>query len=90
MHGRPKLGKERMVTVATRVEPNEVLRLKSLADECGMSLCGYMRELVRLELGRADRSNTARQKLIEENGQAKAANGIVEWLSGDIQGRSLT
>ncbi len=58
MHGRPKLGKERMVTVATRVEPSEVQKLKSLADECGMSLCGYMRELVRTELCRADRTKS--------------------------------
>ena len=45
-----------MVTVATRVEPNEVERLKSLAQECNMSLCGYMRELIRKELSRAERS----------------------------------
>jgi hypothetical protein len=55
MHGRPKLGKHRMVTVATCVEPDEVQMLRRLADECGMSLCGYMRELIRLELGRARR-----------------------------------
>lgn len=56
MHGRPKLGKHRMVTVATRVEPNEVRHLRDLAEECGMSLCGYMRELIRKELSRAERS----------------------------------
>lgn len=56
MHGRPKLGKHRMVTVATRVEPDEVQKLRSLADECGMSLCGYMRELIRQELSRAERT----------------------------------
>lgn len=59
MQGRPKLGNERMVTVATRVEPAEVMRLRDLADECGMSLCGYLRELIRGELSRADRSNAA-------------------------------
>ncbi len=59
MHGRPKLGKHRMVTVATRVEPDEALKLRHLADECGMSLCGYMRELVRRELRRAGRSDDA-------------------------------
>ncbi len=59
MHGRPKLGKHRMVTVATRVEPGEVQKLRILADECGMSLCGYLRELIRLELGRADRASKA-------------------------------
>ena len=56
MHGRPKLGKYRMVTVATRVEPNEVEQLKKLAQECDMSLCGYLRELIRKELSRADRA----------------------------------
>ena len=75
MHGRPKLGKERMVTVATRVEPIEVEKLKNLADECGMSLCGYMRELVRLELSRADRtiSATSREVPMSLNGSAVAA-----------------
>ena len=60
MHGRPKLGKHRMVTVATRVEPDEVQKLRSLADECGMSLCGYMRELIRVELVRAARNAESR------------------------------
>jgi len=49
-----------MVTVATRVEPNEVQRLRDLASECGMSLCGYMRELIRQELIRADRAEETR------------------------------
>lgn len=61
MHGRPKLGKQRMITVATRVEPDEVQRLRELAEECGLSLCGYMRELIRRELGRAERTDQ-RQK----------------------------
>ena len=65
MSGRPKLGKQRMVTVATRVEPEEVQKLRNLADECGMSLCGYMRELVRLELGRADRATGARREIAQ-------------------------
>ena len=56
MHGRPMLGKHRMVTVATRVEPQEVERLKELASECGLSVCAYMRDMIRLELGRANRA----------------------------------
>ena len=56
MLGRPKLGTHRMVTVATRVEPAEVQKLRQLANECGLSVCAYMRELVRLELNRADRN----------------------------------
>lgn len=55
MHGRPMLGKHRMVTVATRIEPQEVDKLKELAAECGISVCAYLRDLIRLELGRADR-----------------------------------
>ena len=57
MHGRPMLGKHRMVTVATRVEPQEVETLKELAAECGLSVCGYLRDLIRLEIGRAQRTN---------------------------------
>jgi hypothetical protein len=45
-----------MVTVATRVEPQEVERLKELASECGLSVCAYMRDMIRLELGRANRA----------------------------------
>jgi hypothetical protein len=45
-----------MVTVATRIEPQEVERLKSLAGECQLSVCAYLRELIRMEIGRADRS----------------------------------
>ncbi len=56
MYGRPMLGKHRMVTVATRIEPDELGRLKQLARECGLSVCGYLRDLVRLELARADRA----------------------------------
>ena len=56
MYGRPMLGKHRMVTVATRIEPDELGRLKQLAQECGLSVCGYLRDLVRLELARADRA----------------------------------
>ena len=55
MYGRPMLGKHRMVTVATRIEPDELGHLKRLAQECGLSVCGYLRDLVRLELARADR-----------------------------------
>ena len=56
MHGRPMLGKHRMVTVATRIEPQEVDRLKELAAECDMSVCAYLRDLIRLEIGRAGRA----------------------------------
>ena len=56
MLGRPKLGTHRMVTVATRVEPTELQRLRQLANECGLSVCAYVRELVRLELTRAERN----------------------------------
>ena len=70
MHGRPKLGKHRMVTVATRVEPDEVQHLRNLAEECGMSLCGYLRELIRKELSRAARTG----ELAEEDEQP-ARNG---------------
>jgi len=55
MHGRPMLGKHRMVTVATRIEPQELEQLKTLAGECSLSVCAYLRDLVRLELGRAER-----------------------------------
>ena len=55
MHGRPKLGKHRMVTVATRIEPQEIDTLKELAAECDLSVCGYLRDLIRLEIGRANR-----------------------------------
>ncbi len=55
MYGRPMLGKQRMVTVATRIEPDELDRLKQLAGECGISVCAYLRELVRLEFVRAER-----------------------------------
>lgn len=63
MHGRPMLGKHRMVTVATRIEPPEVERLKELAAECDISVCAYLRDLIRMELGRADR---AAEKVVGE------------------------
>ena len=72
MHGRPKLGKHRMVTVATRVEPDEVQSLRNLAEECGMSLCGYMRELIRKELSRAARAGD-----IADEEEQPARNGTV-------------
>ena len=71
MHGRPMLGKHRMVTVATRVEPQEVERLKELASECGLSVCAYMRDMIRLELGRANRA------------EARANGELRESLNGD-------
>ncbi len=71
MHGRPILGKHRMVTVATRVEPQEVERLKELANECGLSVCAYMRDMIRLELGRANRA------------EARANGDSLDALNGD-------
>ncbi|NND37610.1 MAG: ribbon-helix-helix protein, CopG family [Gammaproteobacteria bacterium] len=44
-----------MVTVATRIEPQEVAKLRELAADCGISVCAYLRDLIRLELGRARR-----------------------------------
>ena len=55
MLGRPKLGRHRMVTVASRIEPDESQRLRQLAAECNLSVCAYVRELIRLELSRAGR-----------------------------------
>ncbi len=55
MNGRPKIGNDRMVTIGVRVEPQERKRLEELASECDMSLCGYLRELVRMEISRAER-----------------------------------
>lgn len=55
MNGRPKIGNDRMVTIGVRVEPQERKRLEELAGECDMSLCGYLRELVRMEIARAAR-----------------------------------
>ena len=50
--GRPPLGKSRMVTVGIRIEPDEREQLEALAADCGMSLCAYLREVVRRELDR--------------------------------------
>ena len=61
MYGRPKLGNHKMVTVATRVEPDELAMVKQLADECGMSVCGYLRDMIRAELSRASRSGNGSQ-----------------------------
>ena len=69
MLGRPKLGTHRMVTVATRVEPDELQRLRQLANECGLSVCAYVRELVRRELNRADRNSEHRA--VPVNGGSK-------------------
>ena len=52
--GRPTLGKNRMVTVGIRIEPQERERLEELAAECNMSLCAYLREVARREIARAD------------------------------------
>ena len=70
MHGRPMLGKHRMVTVATRVEPQEVAQLKELASECGISVCAYLRDMIRQELGRANRA------------EARANGDSLEHLNG--------
>lgn len=76
MHGRPMLGKHRMVTVATRIEPQEVEKLKELASECGISVCAYLRDLIRLEIGRARRvdeiSAAGAQKGLNGNGNTRA------------------
>lgn len=72
MHGRPMLGKHRMVTVATRIEPQEIQKLKGLAAECGLSVCGYLRDLIRLELGRAERGAEGLNDT-ELNGACQAA-----------------
>ena len=76
MHGRPKLGKHRMVTVATRVEPDELQKLRQLAEECDMSLCAYMRELVRLEIGRAERSGALAKSDSTDIGRATAGQAV--------------
>jgi len=57
MNGRPIIGKNRMVTIGVRVEPTERERLEELAGECGISLCAYIREMIRLELARAARKD---------------------------------
>ena len=49
--GRPRLGSKRMVTVGVRIEPTERDRLEAMAQVRGLSLCAYLRDLVRHELG---------------------------------------
>ena len=68
MNGRPTLGKSRMVTIGVRVEPAERHRLEELARECDLSLCAYLREMIRAELSRASRSDTC----FEANGQVRS------------------
>jgi predicted DNA-binding protein len=70
MLGRPKLGTHRMVTVATRVEPAQVQRLRELANECGLSICAYVRELVRLELNRAERNTDLHRRSVNSNAES--------------------
>ena len=65
MNGRPTLGKTRMVTIGVRVEPTERQRLEELASECDLSLCAYLRQMIRMELARADRNNSLRQHVPE-------------------------
>ena len=55
MHDRRMLDKKRTVTVSTRIEPDELRQLKQLADECGICVCAYLRDLFRLEITRAGR-----------------------------------
>lgn len=74
MHGRPTLGKHRMVTVATRIEPQEVEKLQLLAAECGTSLCAYLRDLVRLEIGRAERA--ARRAEVDQPKSIRGGSSI--------------
>ena len=74
MLGRPKLGTHRMVTVATRVEPGEVQKLRDLANECGLSICAYMREMVRVELNRAERTTDLHGRGV--NGSARPIEPI--------------
>ena len=59
MNGRPIIGSNRMVTIGVRVEPAERERLEELAQECGISLCAYIRDMIRLELARAARHDNA-------------------------------
>jgi len=73
MYGRPMLGNQRMVTVATRIEPDELVKLKQLAAECDASLCAYLRDLIRLELTRAKSTIHADQKPV--NGDSS----VVDW-----------
>ena len=49
------IGKHKMVTVTTRIDPDELQKLKQLASECGIRVCGYLRDLIRLEMTRANR-----------------------------------
>lgn len=73
MNGRPMLGKHRMVTVATRIEPQETHQLKVLAAECGLSVCAYLRDLIRLELGRAERAERMTKTELSRQGDRMAA-----------------
>ena len=56
VRGRPPIGKTRMVTVGVRVEPRERERLQELAAQQGLSLCAYLRELIRRDLQAAEGS----------------------------------
>jgi hypothetical protein len=50
-----------MVTIGVRVEPTERQRLEELAQECDLSLCAYLRQMIRMELARADRNSSLRE-----------------------------
>jgi predicted DNA-binding protein len=47
-----------MVTVGVRIEPTERDRLEALAQARGLSLCAYLRDLVRHELGENQTSDS--------------------------------
>ena len=58
--GRPPLGNTGMVTVGVRLEPHERALLQQWAAEAGVSLCAFMRQLVRQQLGAATQVGPAR------------------------------
>ena len=41
--------------VGARIESYELTKLKALADDCGISISSYLRDLIRLEMKRAKR-----------------------------------
>jgi predicted HicB family RNase H-like nuclease len=56
--GRPPLGRTRMVTIGIRVEPAEREQLEARASEQGVSLCAYLRDVIRRELGQREADKT--------------------------------
>ena len=49
------IGKHKTVTVTTRIDPDELQKLKQLASECDTRVSAYLRDLIRLEMTRANR-----------------------------------